>query len=845
MNRAIGALLLLLLLSSAAVSQGRYPRLLDKVDLSQVRHSVPGVVPANSMKFDPLVDGIIHQVNLDSLVASVRILSGEDSVTVGTARVLIRSRGGQEGGDLAAEYLKQRLSSYNLEVFDQAYSTTGRNIYAKRTGYLYPEKEYIICAHYDAVAENSADDNASGTAGVLEAARILSKYDPKYTVVYAFWDEEEQGLIGSDYYASQASSNQEQIQGVINMDMIAWDGNNDYLADIHTRNNANSNDLANLLVIVNYLYDLPVKPVIYNPGTWQSDHSSFWNHGFGATLLIEAYYGGDLNPYYHTNEDNIAKFNLPFFHGMSELSIATLSTLIEVTKGPVIVSVAPDTGYQSYSIDMQIKGLNTHFVGAPGTTKAWLSKGSEVFHPDSIRIDDSATLHAYYSFPLTLALGSWNVNVQTTVDSIITRYGGLTLLPPPPIIAVSPESLSVTLAHGETKECYLTITNAGSGDLCFRVFGSGRNYALQFDGVDGMVVATANGLPLGNSNRTIELWFWRESQPWEEGTLVGYGNWGQGDQVYEIFLHPDHICFSQWGGGFDGKTVIQSHQWYHAAVVNNGNDATLYLNGQDDATGNNNISTVSSGSLVMGKAPSGYDVDRRFNGVIDDVRIWNYARTQSEIESDMHRELSGTEPGLVGYWPLNDSWGSRAYDVLSNHNHGLLTGGVTWVTSSAPIMPLWLSTRSDSGLCLAHSSIDISISIDGTRIDAGNYYCSIRIATNDPFHRTVSIPVHLEVLPSTGVRSDPGNPKVFSLAQNYPNPFNPTTVVSFQTPVVSDVRLVVYDILGREVAVLVNEKKMPGKYQVSFDAAGLASGVYVYRLTAGQYVECRKMVVTK
>jgi hypothetical protein len=100
---------------------------------------------------------------------------------------------------------------------------------------------------------------------------------------------------------------------------------------------------------------------------------------------------------------------------------------------------------------------------------------------------------------------------------------------------------------------------------------------------------------------------------------------------------------------------------------------------------------------------------------------------------------------------------------------------------------------------------------------------------------------------------DGGTPTEFSLAQNYPNPFNPITVISFQLPAVSDVRLSVYDILGREVAVLVNEKQGPGTHAVRFDASGLASGVYLYRLharhddggQAGDYVASKKMVVLK
>jgi photosystem II stability/assembly factor-like uncharacterized protein len=97
------------------------------------------------------------------------------------------------------------------------------------------------------------------------------------------------------------------------------------------------------------------------------------------------------------------------------------------------------------------------------------------------------------------------------------------------------------------------------------------------------------------------------------------------------------------------------------------------------------------------------------------------------------------------------------------------------------------------------------------------------------------------------VRNQPvdGVPLVFALEQNYPNPFNPRTVVNSQLPVASNVKLVIYDLLGREVAVLVNERRAPGYYQDTFDASGLASGVYIYRLTAGSFVQSRKMLLIK
>ena len=113
----------------------------------------------------------------------------------------------------------------------------------------------------------------------------------------------------------------------------------------------------------------------------------------------------------------------------------------------------------------------------------------------------------------------------------------------------------------------------------------------------------------------------------------------------------------------------------------------------------------------------------------------------------------------------------------------------------------------------------------------------------------------LIVEPSTGGGTAVDNnsqPTTFGLLQNYPNPFNPSTtirytigVVSGQLPVAGRIRLVVYDMLGRVVKVLVDEEKQPGSYEVKFDASGLASGVYVYRLTAGGYSESRVMVLAR
>jgi len=103
-----------------------------------------------------------------------------------------------------------------------------------------------------------------------------------------------------------------------------------------------------------------------------------------------------------------------------------------------------------------------------------------------------------------------------------------------------------------------------------------------------------------------------------------------------------------------------------------------------------------------------------------------------------------------------------------------------------------------------------------------------------------------------------GIPTEFSLEQNYPNPFNPTTIIRFSIPAVetghaSSVQLIIYDVLGNEVAILINEEKETGIYEVEFDATSITSGIYFYRLTAGDpstssgqsFTATKKMIILK
>lgn len=88
-------------------------------------------------------------------------------------------------------------------------------------------------------------------------------------------------------------------------------------------------------------------------------------------------------------------------------------------------------------------------------------------------------------------------------------------------------------------------------------------------------------------------------------------------------------------------------------------------------------------------------------------------------------------------------------------------------------------------------------------------------------------------------------PKTYALSRNYPNPFNPITTILYQLPVAGKVRITVFDILGQEVMVLVNSYLSAGYYSVQFDAMQVASGIYIYKIEAGNFIKSIKMSVTK
>ncbi|HOI31390.1 MAG TPA: M20/M25/M40 family metallo-hydrolase, partial [Bacteroidales bacterium] len=231
----------------------------------------------------------------------------------------------------AQNWIKQEFEALGLTVelqdFYMPSGSASDNVIATLTGTKYPE-EYVVCgAHYDSYSNGGnapgADDNASGTAGVLELARILSQYTFDRTIIFCAFSGEEYGLYGSAAYAQSAAQQGMDIHGYFNLDMIGYLQNGSY---IHTDliYPPSAQELADFYmeVLAVYLPDFPIEQGMLVGG--DSDHTSFNNNGYMGIFPFED--SDDHSPYIHTSNDLIG----PSYNNAEQAKIFTQASLASI-----------------------------------------------------------------------------------------------------------------------------------------------------------------------------------------------------------------------------------------------------------------------------------------------------------------------------------------------------------------------------------------------------------------------------------------------------------------------------------------------------------------------------------
>ncbi|NOQ23043.1 MAG: M28 family peptidase [Candidatus Aegiribacteria sp.] len=322
-------------------------------------------------EYDDSVADIVAAVSEDSLI----------SITTNYQNYLTR-HSSTSGFDSACAWSHNRFLSYGLNSEIRHFSSLGydcQNVIATQTGTVNPDQYWIICGHLDSTSPQpqtdapGADDNGSGSAAVMEAARIMSQYDFEYTVRYCLWGGEEQGLFGSAHYADSVKLAGDVILGVVNLDMIFY-GPSPYDKAALNYNTA-STGLGLAFDAVSDTYVPALTKTVANPPVSASDHASFWVAGYPAMLSIEMDWGS--NPYYHQTTDVIANYTqyFPFGTNMAKAAIATVAYLAV----PSGTGVEEDSFHNSIgTVTMRLSSNPVNFmasaiVNVPSTCLAKLS----------------------------------------------------------------------------------------------------------------------------------------------------------------------------------------------------------------------------------------------------------------------------------------------------------------------------------------------------------------------------------------------------------------------------------------------------------------------------------------
>jgi len=260
-----------------------------------------------------LVDDIVNQASTSEFQSYLRVLTGVDAVP-GSPGTYITDRYSYGSNiDVAAQYMRDQFDSWGLNTsyhtFDASY---GPNVIAELPGTTRPGNVYIITGHYDTAGYIvGCDDNASGTAAVMMAARIFSQYQFEGTVRFVAFAGEEQWMVGSQAYAAAAAAAGDNIVAVINYDMFLQPGfdnadpDPDY--DLDIGGDAQSQWLANLVAARIADYG-SIATQVHNDPNFVSDQWSFWPYGYSAVGCIEntpnEIWGGS-NDAYHQPSDVI------------------------------------------------------------------------------------------------------------------------------------------------------------------------------------------------------------------------------------------------------------------------------------------------------------------------------------------------------------------------------------------------------------------------------------------------------------------------------------------------------------------------------------------------------------
>ncbi len=819
------------------------------------------------------LDTLIDKVCPDSLYSYVAALQSYPYRWVGTANNLA-----------ARDWIFDKFQEFGydsvvIDTFTQDYAG-GYNVVAYKPGTVYPERQVVIGGHFDAVpASPGADDNGSGTAGVLEIARVFKDLESPITLIFIAFDSEEAGLNGSEHFASTASANGDRILFMQDMDMIG-DWKNDQYATVHYGpEDAYAqlwNDLGQTYVGLTG---------VFSGGSARSDHYPFQQNGYDVCFCIEE----DFSDYYHSARDSIDYISVDYMTRMVQTSLATVfvaSQGPEPTKIKSLVQVGDGQSVVVQWDPIECFNLNHYRVGYYRTDG---QSGNQ--YVDIVPGNFSATVEG-------LTEGAeYAVYVQAVDDDGLTSvpyYGEITVTPStipdaPENILAMPLKQAIRVTWERTireldLDHYIVYRDGDSAGVAYDTLYIDDDPAIGLD-FHTYVVATSDfdgniSDTTGLVHSTARAGLLEENRILAVNRTCRHALDYADESLTNQFLHEalEGLNFDYYSDTAATTDPNASEQLDLIDMIDYGIMIVAAEAGKYDDIGlspvwNGILDTlayyVSMGGrlVVFGRwgNKGGYDTldymantlpwDNAYHNIFH-IENRTLTPTFEALPDTLVSDLIGAHNAIADYPYL--PWDSIATIQHSSGNEFFTYTDVSGI-SCATFVEL---TSDDAEVIYTYDSRDNQIPQEGRPVawrylgdDYRYVYFDIPLSA---FDRSAAIAALRQALDdvtseSTGIENNQNLsdlPGSFVLHQNYPNPFNPDTRIEYELPAASNVKLTIFNLLGQKVRTLVDEYQTAGVRYVTWDGANdagkpVATGLYLYRLQVGDRSESKKMLLLK
>ncbi|UCD65063.1 MAG: M28 family peptidase [Candidatus Zixiibacteriota bacterium] len=849
------------------------------------RPSTPAVTPEVPVSVADDIPALIAQVEQDSLEAYVGRLEAYTHRLAGT-----------DSNYASRDWIADKFEEFGYQTVEidpfigsqlwDRVPVQCFNVIARKEGTLHPEQQIVIGGHFDSVPDcPGADDNATGTACVLEIARILKDIETDKTFVFIAFDSEESWLWGSYHYVDEAVARGDDIVLMINPDMIAhW--NNDTRADLYY---GAENGYA---ILWSQLAQTYVGITGDLSGSTASDHLPFQEAGYDVIFVQEKNFSTNYHCYNGT-EDISANLDFEYMTRMVKATLATLYTTDRAPRPVEIASVVqagdgetlqlawhpcdyPElSGYRIsywqieplsdvYTIDVPpgdtcgnvgelTEGYEYAFYVQAILTEGRMSlpdygvitatpqsrpqapfgvlavplreaikvtwqydnpeldfdhcaviRDQAVIHEtlDTVYIDDDPSLGADFHEYMVVSFDTEGKHSDTVgVDPFVMRAATLEANR---ILAVNRSSWGKTVDFVDETETGAFMREALSG-YNFDYYSDTAAYTNPYDttAID-LVDMLDYGVVIvgGEAGRLDEI-----------GSNPEYNNGILDTLVYYLSIGGRLVVFGRWGnkGLYDTLDYIDNPYAYDDAYHDYFHIGRRILTPSDWTCSNPVIQSDLVGAHSQMDAYPALPWDSLLTLAHSDANIAICPVTEvSGIPFATFCDLVTTRPQVL-------------YTYDSRHNDPIAEGQpVGWRYLGNDYRYVWF---------------DIPLSF----MQRSSAIAALRQAVEDLMSS------------QTPVDDDPrqaGLPEAYRLGQNYPNPFNPSTVIKFSLPARCDVNISLYNILGQRIVTLLDETRPAGTHRVVWDGTNadgepVASGIYLYRMKAGDHTASKKMLLLR